>query len=220
MDPYRLISADTVSDGSINKAYTAAERTVVAGAAALVKPGTAKFASGTKTYGVPGVGFNSQGTSSFTAARTYYLPFRVISPVVLSDWEFEVTTAPASNANLRHGVFLADGDHQPSGNPLWDSGDTAVASAFTGIKSGTGMALTLPVGLYVQAVAVDVDMTLRALNAPTTALISTLGTAALYSRFYASESYAALRSPGTKWTVGVTSATAGLPFPVFYKWTE
>lgn len=225
---YRPISADTVIDGVVKKAMTAAERTKLAGIEAgatasagstdAVKRGQAKTASGTQSYGVPGTSFTGLVSLALTAGRKYYFPF--ISPALtMSDWLLNVTTAPASAANVRHGIYASDTDMQPIGAPLYDSGDIAVASGYTGTKSGTGMALALPVGRYLQVLEVDVDMSLRTVLAPTPAIGTTFGSSGLYNCFYLTEAYGALPNPANKWST-LNSATTGIGFPVAYKWAE
>lgn len=226
--PFRPISADQIVPGSVNSPMTLTEKTKLAGIAEgatasvpgdVIKLGQAKTASGTKSYGVPGTSFTAIATIALTANRKYYFPFVCAYDVTITDWILNVTTGPASNANVRHGIYSADGDLQPTGTVLYDSGGTAISSGATGTQSASSLSIALATGRYAQCIEVDVDMTLRTAVAPTPAVGTTFGSSGLYSAFYVSETYGTLPSTATKWST-LNSDTTGLKFPVVYKWTE
>jgi hypothetical protein len=108
-----------------------------------VKTGLAKISGGATEWGIPGASFSAVGTTVLTINEVRYTPFTVRYPVVLTAQQFEVTAAPASNANVAIGIYAADSEVQPTGAPLYDSGSVAVASGFTGLKTTSGISVPL-----------------------------------------------------------------------------
>lgn len=185
-------------------------------AAQQVKTGVAKISAGTKQWGVPGVFFTAQTTLALTANTASYHVFDVLYPLTVTAQQFEVTVAPASNANVRVGIYLADTDIQPTGAPLYDAG-VAVASGFTGKKTTTGLSVVLNPGRYLMAVNCDVAMTLRTVICPATALLDAMGAAAMAARFTVAQTYGAFPSTPTAWTA-LTASTAGAYQLVELQW--
>lgn len=185
---------------------------------ALVKRGTPTTGA-TKYFGIPGVNVYGVGTTAGAVGNVYYFPFYVNWPITITNWQFEVTTGPASDANVRIGIYAADGDMQPTGAPLYDSGSTAVATAFTGTKSATGLSVALPPGRYLIAWNLDVALTYRTFFAAGTPIATGMGASPLITRFLGVQAYGAFPNPGTVWTTGTSGAT-GIIYPAAFKWTE
>jgi len=125
-----------------------------------VPAGRAKIGSGGLIqYGVPGTAFTAASTALLVINTDRYTPINVPYQVTLTELHFEVTAAPASNANVAIGVYLADSELQPL-TRLYNV-EVAVASGFTGVKDVTGLSIALPPGNYLIAKNCDVAMTLR-----------------------------------------------------------
>jgi hypothetical protein len=184
------------------------------------RTGLAKITGGGATqYGVPGAVFNGVGTSALEINKARYTPFIVSRPVTITAFQFEVTSTPASAANVRVGIYRADLEGQPSGAPVYDSGSVAVANGFTGLKTTTGLSVKLKPGTYLVVMNCDVALTVRTIVAPAFYLAAALGGAPMVRRFDVVQSYAAFPTPGTKWDTVITSST-GFDFPAAFQWTE
>jgi hypothetical protein len=181
-----------------------------------VSLGLPKQADGTQYLSVPGVQFSSALTRAHTAGQLRYYAFEVRTPITVSKLAFEVSTAPASNANVRVGLYAADADLQPTGAPLTDQA-VAVASGFTGVKSVTGLSIALPVGRYVICTNMDVTMTLRAFRGGITGIPIAMGATPFTEFWLVTEAYGALNNPGTKWT-GSGAASTGTSHSVLLGW--
>jgi hypothetical protein len=186
----------------------------------LVKSGLAKISGGATQWGIPSnTGFTNVGTSALNVNEVRYIPIRVDYPVTLTAWELEVTTGPASNANLRLGIYAADTNLQPTGAPLYDSGSVAVASAFTGVKTATGLSVSLSPGIYLVALNCDVAMTVRTFTSGTPMVAAALGATPFIQRVTATQTFGAYPNPGTAWTATNASAS-GLQNVAVWQWTE
>lgn len=184
----------------------------------VVKRGLAKSSGGTLQYGVPGSGLIGSSTSTLTVNEVRYVPFEVKYPITITAQQLEVTSAPASDANVRVGIYSSDGFLQPTGSPLYDTG-IAVATGFTGLKATTGLSLALTPGMYLVALNCDVALTLRTVTSTANSLQSAIGATPVTSRYGASQTYGSFPSTGTKWTTPVGN-TGGLQNQVFFQWTE
>jgi len=188
--------------------------------APLIPQGQPANSANIKPFGVPGMLFYGQGLAGLVANNLFYWPFWVRNTLTINEWIFEVTTGPSSNANVRLGIYPADSAHQPTAAPLYDSGDVSVANGFTGIKTASGLSVTLTPGIYLLAMNVSHDMTMRALACPSPALNVTLGSASLYVRYFVPDvTYGALPTTPQQWS-GATNGTSGLMVPAFFRWTE
>lgn len=184
------------------------------------RTGIAKITSGgASQYAVPGATFSGVGTSALSAGAVRYTPFLVERPITITAQQFEVTTGPASGANVRVGIYQADMENQPVGAALYDSGNISVASGFTGLKTATGLSVKLKPGLYLLATNCDVAMTLRTLISPAFHLGASLGGAPMIRRFDATQTYGAFPNPGTKWTSAITSST-GFDYHAAFQFSE
>jgi len=184
------------------------------------KTGLAKPSGGSATFGIPDTQFGiSTNTTTLTINEVRYVPFRSFYGRILTAVAVEVQAGPASNANLRIGLYAADFDNQPIGAPIYDSGNIAVASGFSGVKSLTGLAVPLPPGRYVSCVNCDVAMALRTYYGPTSFLSSGLGAGAFFARGSVAQTYGAFPNPGTVWTTA-TFGTNPLQNIVIWQWTE
>jgi hypothetical protein len=186
----------------------------------LVKSGLAKISGGATQWGIPSnMGFLNVGTSALVVNEVRYVPMRVDYPVTLTAWELEVSTGPASAANLRLGIYAADTNLQPVGAPLYDSGSVAVAQSFTGIKTASSLSIALSPGMYLVALNCDVAMTVRTFTSPSPMIAAALGATPMIQRVSASLTFGAYPNPGTVWTATNASASGLQNFAV-WQWTE
>lgn len=185
-----------------------------------VKSGLAKISGGATQWSIPtNSSFINVGTTSVNINEVRYALMRVEYPITLTAWELEVTTGPASNANIRIGIYAADTNLQPTGAPLYDSGAVAVASAFTGIKTATGLSIVLSPGMYLVSTNVDVAMTCRSLITSTVVVGSALGATPFVQKLSVAQTFGAFPNPGTAWTT-TTASAGGYQNIAVWQWTE
>lgn len=167
---------------------------------------------GTTDYSVPGIIVTATGTTAQIANNLVYQFHYTPTPITIDQVAFVVTTGPASNANVRVGIYNADTSWQPSGNPLADV-TVAVASAFTGIKT-ISAAATIN-GRFIIAFNMDVAMSLRQWTGSNWvgAIDSALGTSNYIEGASVASTYGAMPAPGTAWTVSL-QATNGNIHPI------
>jgi hypothetical protein len=158
-------------------------------------------------YGLPNVQFTGTGTQALTANTVYYQPFEVTAPITLDFMALEVTGAAAGNGNLRLGIYAADTNLQPTGAPLFDSGDVTVTSGATGILSKQGTAVTLQPGVYLTATNTSVGFTARTFLGGVSFVPTTIGANVTVLTSVA-QTQGAFPTPGTAWT---TRASANGP---------
>lgn len=182
--------------------------------------GRAKIGGGGAVqYGLPGVDMNTVTTLAVTVNtdRTTWFEVQGKYPIAVDQVTFEVTTAPASNANVRVAVYAADADLQPTGSPLIEFG-VPVASGFVGKKT-TNVSATLPPGQYCACINVDVAMTLRAVTggALIAGIYTGMGTTPFIQDATVARAYGPFTTP-TPWTTLNNSATPARNTVVF-RWT-
>jgi hypothetical protein len=94
-----------------------------------IKSGLAKISGGATEWGIPtNERLTAVGTTTLNTNEVRYVLMRVEYPIALNAWQMEVSTGPASNANLALGIYKADGNLQPTGAPFYDSGSIAFLS--------------------------------------------------------------------------------------------
>jgi hypothetical protein len=164
-------------------------------------------------YGVPGVSFSNVATQSLSANTVYYAAFEVTAPLTLDFMAMEVSTAAAGNGTLRLGIYAADSNLQPTGAPLFDSGDLTVTSGAVGILSKQGTAVTLQPGVYLSAVNTSVALTARAYIGGQSFVPTAMG-AALNVIVSATQTTGAFPTPGTPWIQRANSTTGLRHIPV------
>lgn len=219
-----FVVGTTLTVGSLSGVLKASSGTVSAATGGvdyqgIVKTGIAKISGGAQQYGIPSVLFTSQGTTTMNVNEVRYVPMTIVYNVTLTNYLFEITTAPSGAANFRIGIYAANTDMQPTGAPLYDSGSISVASGFTGTKSGSGLSVALTPGMYLVAANVDVSMAVRSLSSGTPMVSASLGATPLIQRVTATQTYGAFPNPGTAWTATNASA-GGLQNIVVWQWTE
>lgn len=159
-------------------------------------------------YGVPNVQFTAQGTQALTANTVYYQPFEVTAPLTLDLMALEVTTAAAGSGNLRLGVYAADANLQPTGAPLFDSGDVAVTSGATGILSRQGTPVILQPGVYLTATNSSVALTARTALGGQTMVSTAMGSNLFTVLTSVAQTQGAFPTPGTAWTTRAAATGA------------
>jgi len=158
-------------------------------------------------YGVPNAQLTGAGTQALTANTVYYQPFEVTAPLTLDFMALQVTTAATGNGNLRLGIYAADANLQPTGAPLFDSGDITVTSGATGILSKQGTPVTLQPGVYLTAANTSVGFTAQTFLGGISFVPTTMGTNITVLTSVA-QTQGAFPTPGTAWT---TRASANGP---------
>jgi hypothetical protein len=158
-------------------------------------------------YGVPNAHLASQNTQSATINTVYYAPFEVTAPITLDAMAFNLNAAPAAGGNVRLGVYAADSNLQPTGAPLFDSGDVAITTGTTGVVLKQGTAVTLQPGVYLSAFNTGTAVTLRVPVGGIANITTTMGASMYVSTLSAAQTQGAFPSPGTAWTARGTSAT-------------
>jgi hypothetical protein len=187
---------------------------------AVVLSGQPQTAGGTLLWGIPtSEKATTTSTTNLNANQVRYVWMKVEYSITVNAHQFEVTTTPASNANVRVGIYRADKTLQPTGAPLYDSGDIAVANGFTGIKTITGLSVALPAAMYLVAINIDTNMGMRAINVGTSAVDGTMGANCLVQKVVASQTYGAFPNPGTSWTT-LNDSNAGMQHSNIWQWTE
>lgn len=106
-------------------------------------------------WGLPGVSLSGLDALSLAPGGIFYAPFSVSSAIVVSAARFSTIEANGSPANVRIGIYGADGIGPDDQAPLWTSGSIAVAGDFIGNKDSTGLSVALAPGRYLAAIAVD-----------------------------------------------------------------
>jgi hypothetical protein len=182
--------------------------------------GAPEASGGTRGVGIPGTPLGTVSTRSQSINQSRYYKFTLRAPVTIDQMTFEVSTAPASNANVRCGLTLADVDWQPIGTPIADAA-VAVASGFTGVKTSTvSPAVALVPGKYLLRTNVDVTMTLRQWWLPQDGLVDpALGANSNPEFVYLSETFGAMTTPAAKWTTLVVG-NLGQFTPLLLRWTD
>lgn len=185
-----------------------------------VRTGLAKITGGgTKQWGMPGTAFTSTGTTALTINQVRYIPFMVPHDVTITDFQFEVTAAPASNAKVIVGIYSANSEMQPTGTVKL-SNEVSVASGFTGVKTVSSLSVALTPGMYLIAMNCDVTMTLRTISSPTFVVADALGASPFVQRFQVAQTYVTpLPSTGTLWDT-INQSAGGAQHVVAFKWTE
>jgi len=174
---------------------------------------------GTRHWGLFGAGFNSQGTTTITANNLRFIPFFVPKTTTLSALKFEVTTAPASNANIRFGIYSTNSDLQPT-TLQYDSGNIAVASGFTGALTASPTTV-LTIGWYLLACNVDVTMGVRSLVTPSPFVADPLGATPFIQRFDLVSTFGAYPASGAtiNWNA-VNQSNGGLQHICVFQYTQ
>lgn len=185
-----------------------------------LKNGQAVISGGAQQYGIPTRGAaTAQSTSTLNVNEARYLPLYVEYPVTLKSQVFEVTTAPGANANVRIGLYLADGTLQPTGAPVYDSGNLAIASGFTGVKTTAISSILINPGVYLMVINTDTSLAVRTFLTPVTTFSSNLGANPFIQRFFVAQTFGAFPNPGTLWT-GAQSGGSGYQQCVAWQWSE
>lgn len=173
---------------------------------------------GVAQLSIPGArGIGTVTAQALTVGQLRYVPYEIVTPRSFDMNAFEVTVAPASDANVRIGITACNTNLQPIGAPLLDQA-VPVASGFTGVKSPTFTELLLPPGIYLGVVNCDVAMTLRAIAVdaaePTYAV--TLGASPFTNSLVVTSAYGALPTPCPAWTTA-TAASATMRHVLFWR---
>jgi hypothetical protein len=168
-------------------------------------------------YGIPNSQMAAQTTLSATINTVYYAPFEVTAPITLDAMAFNLNAAPAAGGNVRMGVYAADSNLQPTGAPLFDSGDVAITTGTTGVVLKQGTAVTLQPGVYLTAFNTGTAVTLRVPTGGIATITTAMGAAMFVSTLSATQTQGAFPTPGTAWTARGTSAT-GTINPVVMRW--
>jgi hypothetical protein len=127
------------------------------------------------TYGVPNVPISAIGVVQLAANTINYSWFTVSKACTVDLAQFEVTTGPASNADVYVGVYAADDNFNPIGAPIFDTGAIAVNTSATGVFRRQFAPVTLQPGAYVTAILPSVVMSVRRANGGITYVAGGMG---------------------------------------------
>lgn len=184
------------------------------------KNGIAKISGGLQQFAIPSrTIITSESVTTLNVNEARYIPMYLDYAITISALQFEVTTTPVSNANARVGIYLADTNLQPSGAPIYDSGNIAVANGFTGAKTLTGLAIAVPQAVCLTVINIDTAMGVRTFISGTTSILAGAGANGLNQRFTVAQTFGAFPTPGTAWTT-ISSGTGGFQHIVSYQWSE
>jgi hypothetical protein len=159
------------------------------------------------SYGIPNGQMAAQTTLTATINTVYYAPFEVTAPITLDAMAFNLNASPAANGNVRMGVYAADSNLQPTGAPLFDSGDVAITTSTTGVVLKQGTPATLQPGVYLSAFNTGTAVTLRVATGGMATINTGMGAAMYVSTLTAAQTQGAFPSPGTAWTTRGSSST-------------
>jgi hypothetical protein len=168
-------------------------------------------------YGVPNGQMASQTTLTATINTVYYAPFEVTAPITLDAMAFNLNAAPAAGGNVRMGVYAADSNLQPTGAPLFDSGDVAITTGTTGVVLKQGTPATLQPGVYLSAFNTGTAVTLRTAVGGVATINTAMGASMFVHTLTATQTTGAFPTPGTAWTTKGASGTGTL-HPVVMRW--
>jgi hypothetical protein len=171
------------------------------------------------TYGLPNIQWNTSNiTQALTINRVHYQPFLVSAPIIVDGTQFHVSTGPASSANVRTGIYRADGNMQPTGAPIIDAGNTVVGTSATGTFFTQVTPVTLQPGIYLTAINTSVALTVRVQRGGIVGTDIANGTSSIISLMYASQTQGALPNPGTVWDTRTFSNTSPNHY-LFLRWS-
>jgi hypothetical protein len=121
------------------------------GGASLIVPGRPSIPLGERSYGIPGTNLYAIPTGSPTEDLDIYTPWSTQHAAVLDTLALEVVALVAGSF-IRCGLFAADVDFQPIGEPLFD---VILDSASNGIKTSALADIEIPAGNYCSVVNAD-----------------------------------------------------------------
>jgi hypothetical protein len=180
---------------------------------------TVSILSSRYSLGLPNVQWStSNATQALTANRVYYHPFLVTEPITIDTTVFRVTSGPASAANVRTGIYAADIGLQPTGAPILDAGNTAVATSATGNFYTAVTPVTLQPGMYLAAINTSVNLTVQVARGGVIGADIGNGTNAIINTVLGTQTQGAFPNPGTAWNTRNFAAT-GPNFFLFFRWT-
>jgi len=161
-------------------------------------------------YTIPGVFSTDQAPSTISANTDYYAPWYTPTPIGINELAFELTTGSGSG-NIRIGVYAANDNWQPVGNPLLDSGDIPVQT--TGIKTYNPGFIVFPPGRYVSVLNCSASVALMLRTASPSQ--NPVESGQFLVNFSVGRTYAAFPTPGTAWTSAAGSSTPGYHYIVY-----
>lgn len=138
----------------------------------------------------------------------YYQYFVTENPISIDMIAFEVTTGPASAANVTVGLYKADKYGQPNGPPILDSGSIPVAASATGMFRKQFTPTIIQSGMYILVINTSVGMTLRLIRGGPAVAANTLGTSPYRGAYYNGVTQGPLPSTLPGWIVFGTTASS------------
>lgn len=172
---------------------------------------------GAALVGVPGATFASITTRAMSVDQVRYYPFRVDAPIIASAVQFEVTTGPSADGNVRVGLYAANAALQPTGAPLFDH-QVFVNTGAAGVQSQALASVPLGPGWYVLATNVDQAMTLRAFLGGPSFVAPAMGASGIVQLMYKARAYGPYPTPAAEWSA-VTAGTGGFMHVLLLTWT-
>jgi hypothetical protein len=130
--------------------------------------------------------------------------------------KFAVSTAPTVASNLRYGIYKADSNFQPTGAPIYDSGDIPIGTT-AAVYQKALQPLVLQPGAYLSSMIVQNTMTLRVAYGGFGGMdVRFDSTSPYYLLMRVPRTYGAYPTPGVEWLYNDKTAN-GPAHPVFFR---
>jgi hypothetical protein len=212
-------TADNTSDVVFDANFATATADALAFTESSTNAATVSVVTTRYSYGLPNVQWStSNATQALTADRVYYQPFLISAPTTVDMTSFRVTTGPASAANVRTGIYAADANMQPTGAPILDSGNVAVATSATGNFYTSVTPVTLQPGMYLTAINTSVGLTCQAARGGLAGADIGNGANAIFNTMLGTQTQGAFPNPPTAWNTRAFAATAP-NHTLFLRWS-
>jgi hypothetical protein len=206
---YQVILRNAIGGTPVfNANFTTASADALAFTESSTNAATVTITTTRYAYGIPNGQMASQTTFSASANTVYYAPFEVTAPLTVDAMAYSIGVAQAAGGNVRMGIYAADSNLQPTGAPLFDSGDAPFTTSTTGVTLKQGTAVTLQPGVYLSAFNTSAAITqVRSPVGGIATLNTTLAASMFTHTLSVAQTQGAFPSPGTAWTTRGTSGT-------------
>ncbi len=193
----------------------------VAAAIAAVPMGAHGLSTDVSRWGVPNC-FPVTGSAGASRVldRMYYEPFRVERTITVTDIGIDIITPASAGNKARLNIFAATSAWQAGARQLVDA---EVSADSGGLKTRTGLSLTLTPGIYLASLQPQATILTRAVSMSGDCFIgSNIDVWSTWiNEMYASLAYVATPSTGTAWVSSGAAlvTTAGFIHGIWMKWT-
>ena len=162
------------------------------------------------SFGLPNTIFASSTTQAISANNSYFSPFAIKGKsITIKHLAFDATTAPTSSATVRLAIYAADGQMQPTGAPLFNSGAITVGTTNASYRIRV-TPFTLSAGNYLLILNTTQNFTIRVYAGTIQFFTNTFGSVISYN--VAQTLSGDFPSIPVKWVSRNTSAAAARSF--------